>query len=342
MKQPPNNHKEVLMMERRIFLWMGLSVLFFTLVVCTDGFADQQYKVKRGDSLTRIAKKYGVSTQSIKEASGLQGNSLKPGDKLIIPSTGSRKVAKGTKSQPKKASQTYVVKKGDTLQGISKKTGLSITDIKALNNLQKNKLRAGQKLALVNSAPVSESRQLKQKKGAQPDFSEIDGEEDLLPDENPVIEKTAELESDIQYSENPLGKWRDPEERDLVVKVAKGFLGAPYRLGGSSVQGLDCSGFVRKIYEFFDVNLPRTAREQARVGMKVAKGELTEGDLVFFNTRRASVGHVGIYIGNNQFVHASSGKRDRHVRIDSLDKPYYNQRFIKAVRLKALEADNDL
>jgi len=330
------------MMERRIFLWMGLSVLFFTLLICTDGFADQQYTVKRGDSLARIAKKYGVSTQNIKEANGLQGNALKPGKALVIPTDGSRKLAKGTKSQSKKAAQVYVVKKGDTLKGIAKKTGLSISDIKALNHIQKSKLRTGQKLALVKSAPNSEVRQLSQKKVAQPDFSENDGEEDLLSDENPVMEKTAELENDIQYSENPLGKWKDPEERDLVVKVAKGFLGAPYRLGGSSVQGLDCSGFVRKIYEFFDVNLPRTAREQSRVGMKVAKGELTEGDLVFFNTRRALVGHVGIYIGNNQFVHASSGKRDRHVRIDSLDKPYYNQRFIKAVRLKALEADNDL
>jgi len=331
------------MMERRIFLWMGLSVLFFTLLICTDGFADQQYKVKRGDSLARIAKKYGVSTQSIKEANELQGNALKPGKSLVIPTDGSRKLAKGTKSQSKKDTRVYVVKKGDTLQGISKKTGLSISDIKALNHLQNSKLRTGQKLALAKSKPKSEAKRSTEKRAApaEADISESDGEEDLLADETPVIEKTAELDSVLQYSENPLGKWRNPEERNLIVKVAKGFLGAPYRLGGSSVQGLDCSGFVRKIYEFFDVNLPRTAREQAQVGMKVAKGELTEGDLVFFHTRRA-IGHVGIYIGNNQFVHASSGKRDRHVRIDSLDKPYYNQRFIKAVRLKALEADNDI
>jgi len=327
------------MMERRIFLWMGLSVLFFSLLICTDGFADQQYKVKKGDNLARIAKKYGVSTQSIKEANGLQGNALKPGKALVIPTDGPRKLAKRTKSQPGKTAQVYVVKKGDTVYGIAKKTGLSVSDIKALNHLRKNKLHTGQKLALAKPTPDNEARQ--QKKTAQTDFGENDGEEDLLSDEAPVMEKTAELESDVQYSENPLGKWRDPEERNLVVKVAKGFLGAPYRLGGSSVQGLDCSGFVRKIYEFFDVDLPRTAREQAKVGMKVAKGELTEGDLVFFNTRRA-IGHVGIYIGNNQFVHASSGKRDRHVRIDSLDKPYYNQRFIKAVRLKALEGDNDI
>ncbi|MFA5181611.1 MAG: NlpC/P60 family protein [Syntrophales bacterium] len=329
------------MMERRIFLWMGLSVLFFTLLICTDGFADQQYKVKRGDNLVRIAKKYGVSTQSIKEANGLQGNALKPGKALVIPTDGSKKLAKGKKSQPQKAAQVYVVKKGDTVYGVARKTGLSVSDIKALNHLRKNKLRTGQKLALVRSTPDNEARQARQKKTVSPDFSENDGEEDLLSDEDSVMEKTAELDGDIQYSENTLGKWKDPEERNLVVKVAKGFLGAPYRLGGSSVQGLDCSGFVRKIYEFFDVNLPRTAREQANVGMKVAKGELTEGDLVFFHTRRA-IGHVGIYIGNNQFVHASSGKKDRHVRIDSLDKPYYNQRFIKAVRLKALEEDNDI
>jgi peptidoglycan endopeptidase LytE len=326
-------------MERRIFLWMGLSVLFFSLLICTDGFADQQYKVKKGDNLARIAKKYGVSTQSIKEANGLQGNTLKPGNALVIPTDGSRKLAKKTKSQPQKTAQVYIVKKGDTLSGIAKKTGLSVSDIKALNNLRKHKLHTGQKLALAKPTPDNGARQ--QKKAAQPDFSENDGEEDLLSDEVPVLEKTSELDSDVQHSEKPLGQWRDPEERNLVVKVAKGFLGAPYRLGGSSVQGLDCSGFVRKIYEFFDVNLPRTAREQAKVGMKVAKGELTEGDLVFFNTRRA-FGHVGIYIGNNQFVHASSGKKDRHVRIDSLDKPYYNQRFIKAVRLKALEGDNDI
>jgi peptidoglycan DL-endopeptidase LytE len=327
------------MMERRIFLWMGLSVLFFTLLICTDGFADQQYKVKKGDNLARIAKKYGVSTQSIKEANGLQGNALKPGKALTIPTDGSRKLAKKTKSQPQKAAQVYVVKKGDTVYGIARKTGLSVSDIKALNHLRKNKLHTGQRLALAKPMPDNEARQ--QKKAASPDFSDNDGEEDLLSDEDAVMEKTAELESDLQYSENTLGKWKDPEERNLVVKVAKGFLGAPYRLGGSSVQGLDCSGFVRKIYEFFDINLPRTAREQANVGMKVAKGELTEGDLVFFHTRRA-IGHVGIYIGNNQFVHASSGKKDRHVRIDSLDKPYYNQRFIKAVRLKALEGDNDI
>ena len=65
------------MMERRIFLWMGLIVLFFSLLFGTDGFADQQYRVKRGDSLARIAKKYGVTRQSIREDNGIEGNRIK-------------------------------------------------------------------------------------------------------------------------------------------------------------------------------------------------------------------------------------------------------------------------
>ena len=59
--------------------------------------------------------------------------------------------------------------------------------------------------------------------------------------------------------------------------------------------------------------------------------------MTWYSSIPAGLGHVGIYIGNNQFVHASSGKKDRHVRIDSLDKPYYNKRFVKAVRLKSLK-----
>ena len=131
--------------------------------------------------------------------------------------------------------------------------------------------------------------------------------------------------------ESLLGNWTNPDEPKLLVKVAMGFLGAPYRLGGSSVTGIDCSAFVKKIYQFFNITLPRTAFEQSHVGLRIARGELIEGDLLFFNTRR-KLGHVGIYIGNNEFVHASSRKRG--VRIDSLNTPYFDRRFVKAIRLK--------
>ena len=141
----------------------------------------------------------------------------------------------------------------------------------------------------------------------------------------------AEVARRTQESESLLGNWRNPDEPKLLVKVAMGFLGAPYRLGGSSVTGIDCSAFVKKIYQLFNITLPRTAYEQSHVGLRVGRGELLEGDLLFFNTRR-KLGHVGIYIGNNEFVHASSRKRG--VRIDNLNTPYFDRRFVRAVRLK--------
>jgi len=93
---------------------------------------------------------------------------------------------------------------------------------------------------------------------------------------------------------------------------------------------------VKKIYKIFDIELPRTASEQSRVGMRVPRQELTVGDLIFFKTKQTvAVDHVGIYLGDNEFVHASSRKHG--VRIDNLDTPYYDKRFARAVRLKELD-----
>ncbi len=120
------------------------------------------------------------------------------------------------------------------------------------------------------------------------------------------------------------------------MRVVKTFLGVPYKLGGSTLRGIDCSAFVKKIYEIFNVDLPRTAREQLSVGKKIEKEQLEEGDLVFFK-RRGNSAHVGIYIGDNQFIHASS--RNKEVKIDHLDLPYFNGRFLRGVRVKELEKE---
>jgi cell wall-associated NlpC family hydrolase len=114
-------------------------------------------------------------------------------------------------------------------------------------------------------------------------------------------------------------------------------LGVPYKLGGSTLKGIDCSAFVKKIYEIFKVELPRTTREQFSVGRKIEKDQLEEGDLVFFK-RRGNSTHVGIYIGDNQFVHASY--RNREVKIDHLDMPYFSTRFIRGVRVMELERES--
>ncbi|HVO68247.1 MAG TPA: NlpC/P60 family protein [Syntrophales bacterium] len=320
------------MMKRQIFLWMGLVVLFTAFGLSQEVLA-KEYKVRQGDSLAKIAKKFGITTQALMEANGLTGSTLKPKQILTIPDNGKKQVAKSNKAHSYSV-EYYVVKKGDTLQTIAKSTGHSINEIRKLNHVNARSLKIGQKLILERYGPV---RELVAAKTDEMDETE-DDDDDLLDEDEDIVmnDSLLEVEKDIQARAELLGKWSSPHERSLFVRVAKGFLGAPYRLGGSSVRGLDCSAFVRKIYEFFDVSLPRTAREQAHVGQRVSRDELKEGDLVFFNTRRA-YGHVGIYIGNNEFVHAAAG-RQRMVRIDTLDKPYYNKRFVKAVRIKGLDS----
>ena len=107
-------------------------------------------------------------------------------------------------------------------------------------------------------------------------------------------------------------------------------LNIPYRFGGNTLVGIDCSAYVKKVYSLIGVNLPRSAREQFAEGKPVDGSELSMGDLVFFKTYASFPSHVGIYLGNNLFIHASS--RSKKVTIDSLETPYYLKRFIGAKR----------
>ncbi len=143
-------------------------------------------------------------------------------------------------------------------------------------------------------------------------------------------------EAFVSLSSRPLKFWKTHEERYMLVKVAKSFMGAPYRYGGDSVRGLDCSAYVKKIYDIFDVQLPRSAREQFHVGAKIPKDQLIVGDLVFFRTKRYAKypTHVGIYIGDGNFIHSSSGNRRIGVKIDSLDSNFYSKTFTGATRVK--------
>lgn len=119
---------------------------------------------------------------------------------------------------------------------------------------------------------------------------------------------------------------------DLVV-TAMGFLGVPYRRGGNSVEtGFDCSGFVKAIYEQgVGLILPRRANEQAAATQKIDRKDLQPGDLVFFNTLRRTFSHVGIYIGDNKFIH--SPKPGAQVRVEDMGVPYWSTRFDGARRV---------
>ena len=119
-------------------------------------------------------------------------------------------------------------------------------------------------------------------------------------------------------------------ENDSIIKTAEKYLKTPYRFGGESPKGFDCSGFVKFVYDKNGKKLPRTADVQYRTGQKVERTGLKPGDLVFFNTYAPGASHVGIYYGSGKFIHASTSKG---VMISRLDEPYWKPRYLGARRV---------
>jgi len=325
-------------MGRRTFYGVGLVLWILLLGLSGVCIAEDRYAVKSGDSLSKISKNFGVTVDMLKEANGLKGNALKPKQILIIPTQREEQAGEsrrasaknpgedsGTSKRSLERKDSYIVQKVDTLQTFPTRAGSSVEELKTLNHLNTLSLEVGQTLML---------SELK--------LSAPDNEEEVGDAEEAMDEQVAEKNEERQKGSESPAIWSNPEERSLLVRLVKTFLGIPYRFGGSTLKGLDCSAFVRKIYEVFNIHLPRTTREQLSIGKRVTKEELEEGDLVFFKTRapRANNAHVGIYIGKNEFVHASS--RNREVKVDNLNAPYFSSHFLRGVRVKELARDLEL
>lgn len=117
-----------------------------------------------------------------------------------------------------------------------------------------------------------------------------------------------------------------------VILEGLRLVGVRYQLGGTSENGLDCSGFVQKVFQnSVGAYLPRTAREQSEIGTQVDINQLKAGDLVFFNTMRRTFSHVGIYLGDNHFLHAP--RSGAEVRIENMDSSYWMSRYNGARRI---------
>ena len=253
-----------------------------------------KYTVVTGDTLGAIGSKFGVSVKELKDTNNLTKNDLYVGMKLLIPGNPNiRKTSTQTAKKPVQTKSTkYIVRRGDTLGLIAKRHRLSVGSIKSANNIKGSTIRVGQTITLPGSA----------KYGVQ--------------------------EKQTTYSS------KNKSTKESIIAMAKQYLGAPYKFGGYSFKtGIDCSGYVKKIFSKFNVGLPRTARDiYYNAGTRVAKSQLQTGDLVFFRTYARYPSHVGIYMGNNLFIHASSGARK--VAITRLDKKYYSRRYIGAKRIK--------
>ena len=144
--------------------------------------------------------------------------------------------------------------------------------------------------------------------------------------------KSSSSSSTVYRSTN---KTYTSKDTNNVISTAKSFLGVPYKYGGTTRSGFDCSGLVFVSFDKVDLKLPRVSSQQAQEGREIKISEAREGDLVFFNTSGNSISHVGIIesiekSGEIKFIHSSTSKG---VIISSMDENYWKTRFVKAVRL---------
>ncbi len=270
------------------------------------------YTVVTGDTLGGIASKYGVTVSELKAANGLTNNELWVGMKLEVPGKGSQLKTQTTTQATNNLRKDYRVKRGDTLGVIAKRHGVTVKELKQTNKLTSSNIRVGQSLKIPGTAKYMHSYSAKS---------------------NNNYNSNGHANNN-GHSQNGYHSEGEISPKQKIIRVAKKYLGAPYKFGGNSYKtGIDCSGYVKKVFSSFNVNLPRTARDiYYRSGHKVAKSQLDTGDLVFFQTYAKFPSHVGIYLGGDQFIHASSARKK--VSIDNLNKRYYRNRYIGAKRIQ--------
>lgn len=133
----------------------------------------------------------------------------------------------------------------------------------------------------------------------------------------------------VQYADYE-GTYATSTLAEDIIAHSYSYLGTPYRYGGTSYSGIDCSGFTMKVFAQFGIYLPHGASDQYALSTPVTTEERAPGDLVFFNTSGYGIGHVGIYLGGGQFIHASTS---RGVIISSLYESYYARTYLFAGRI---------
>lgn len=314
------------------------------------------YKVKKGDRLITIAKRAKTTVAKIEKVNtfSAKNTKLRLGEIIFIPkvkiakqeSNGVTKILNKITnlSKVKEPIRTkknfHIIKKGDTLYNLASKNHTTVAKIKKLNRITKsNSLKLGEKILLteniaVNKKSVNSSLQHAKKK------MKI-AKNTKMKTPKIVLKKSKKLasfsDSTVRFSKQRLKNQTTNNDNtnlwsldnsSVKLSVAKRHLGKRYVWGAMGPKSFDCSGFTKYVCKKSGISLPRTSINQSKVGKRVARGNLKAGDLIFFDTskrRKGYVNHVGIYIGNNKFIHASSGKR--RVVITNLNKPFYRARF---------------
>jgi peptidoglycan endopeptidase LytF len=301
------------------------------------------YKVVAGDSLYKIAKQFNTTIDAIKQANNLTGDTIYIGQTLTIP-------VKQTTSAPSVSEPTtYKVVAGDSLFNIARQFNTTIDAIKQANNLTGDTIYIGQTLIIpveqttpAPSTPQQPALSIGASGAAVVDLQKNLQNLGFLSAVTGTFDNTtAEGVRKFQNMNGlPVTGIADQTtlatiDHALIKKAiaadAAKYTGTPYVWGGASPAGFDCSGFVYYMFNSHGINIPRTtSRDLYNMGTPISRAQLQPGDLVFFAINEPGViSHVGIYVGNNQFISATTSKG---VWTTSLDNTFWSQYYVGATR----------
>ena len=309
-----------------------------------------KHTIKNGETLYTIAHKNHTTIEEVRKANGIKkGEILKLGRVLKVPTNTyspnkKKKVAKVTKKKNKKVakktnhkSTKYVIKSGDTLSGIARKHHTTIAKVRKANGLKKGQtLRLGKVLKMPKNSYTKSTKKKKFKIAKTKTTRQEKKLAKILM--NVKSKKIAKVEvkkstkislGDIFFS----GKSNPKSAK--ITKLAKKKLGRRYVWGAVGQKNtFDCSGLTSYVCKKNGISIPRRAIAQSKHGKYIKRSDLKPGDLIFFDTskrRKGYVNHVGIYLGNDKFIHASSAKKK--VVITKLGKSFYSKRYKGARRV---------
>jgi cell wall-associated NlpC family hydrolase len=324
------------------------------------------YKVRSGDTLCSLARKHHTTVSKIALINNLgkKKSKLKIGEPLKIPVEITVSVKKNDKKngalcskaehvghqsekETRKSGTKYVknkkgsgnsmvhkVVKGDSLYSIAKKNHTTVRTLKKINHIKSaNALKPGQILKIPGDIQIAAKESRRSKKHTVAKNGK--GRKTKAIAAKKTSMKKIVINTDASSKKSFFERLSPHKKSPLKLSAAKKQLGKRYVWGATGPRTFDCSGFTSYVCKKSGVCVPRTSLKQSRTGKRVNRKQLKPGDLVFFDTskrRRGYVNHVGIYLGNNKFIHASSAKHK--VIITSLEKPFYKSRFKWGSRVK--------
>jgi cell wall-associated NlpC family hydrolase len=317
-----------------------------------------KHKIKSGETLYDIAHANHTTIAEVRKANNMKkGELLKVGRVLTVPQDTyspsgqeQKKIAKKTvKKKPKVTLAKHSIKSGETLFHIARKHHTTVAEVRKANGLKKGEvLKIGRVLkvpvdtynapkAKVAKKTTSKKQSVKvakaKKKSNKRLVASLSKLETVSLKKEKVIKHKKES-STFSFSDIFSSDDSSSSKKAKITSIAKDKLGRRYVWGATGDKNtFDCSGFTKYVYKKNGIDIPRTSIKQSKYGKFVSRSELQKGDLVFFDTskqRKGYVNHVGIYIGNGKFIHASSAKKK--VVITSLNKKFYAQRYKGARR----------